>query len=83
MIAAKVLSVFLTAFVLDVFWALYIRRTAEGRAEQAGLYAAALMLLGAYNTMSFMSQPWLLAPIAAGAWLGTYTVVRFEHRGGK
>lgn len=81
-IVLKVVSVFVTAFVLDVLWALYIRRTANGHAAEAGMYAATLMLLGAYNTLSFVQQPWLLAPIAAGAWLGTYFIVRREHRGG-
>lgn len=78
----KSLAVFCTAFVLDVCWAVYIRRTAAGRAVSAATFATVLYLLGAYNTMSFVNQPWLLAPIAAGAWLGTYTVIRWEHRGG-
>lgn len=77
----KAVSVFVTAFILDIAWALYIRRTASGKAMASAFFASLLMVLGAYNTMSYVNEPWLIAPIVAGAFIGTYLVVRYEHRG--
>lgn len=69
---------FLAAFVLDVLWALYIRRTAQGAALQASVYAAVLYALGAYNTLNIVANPWLLVPVTLGAGVGTYVIVRRE-----
>jgi hypothetical protein len=71
---------FLAAFVLDVLWALYIRRTAQGAAWQAALYAAVLYALGAYNTLNIVANPWLLVPVTLGAGAGTYVIVRREAK---
>lgn len=72
--------VFFAALVVDVLWALYIRRTAQGAAGPASVYAALIFLAGAYNTLSYLENPWLLIPIALGAGVGTYGVVRYEAR---
>jgi hypothetical protein len=71
---------FLAAFVLDVLWALYIRRTAQGSAWQAAGYAAVLYALGAYNTLNIVANPWLLVPVTLGAGAGTYVIVRREAK---
>ena len=75
--------VFFAAFVVDIIWALYIRRVNSGAAAQAGLYAGLVFLVGAFNTLSYLEQPWLLGPIAVGAGLGTWAIVRWEHRAGR
>lgn len=74
------IAVFLTAVVVDLAWAIYIRRTAAGNALQAAHFSVVIMLAGAFNTFSFVKRPLLLLPIALGAWLGTYLVVHYEHR---
>lgn len=76
----KSVLVFVTAAIVDVLWALYIRRTAQGAATPAAVYASLLFLAGAYNTMSYMAEPWLLVPLVLGAGVGTYGVVRYEAR---
>ncbi len=72
--------VFCAAIVVDVLWALYIRRTAHGQAGPASVYATLIFLAGAYNTLNYLQNPWLLIPIALGSGVGTYVVVRYEHR---
>lgn len=71
---------FVAAFVLDVLWALYIRRTAQGAALPSAVYAAVLYALGAYNTLNIVANPWLLIPVTLGAGLGTYVVVQREAK---
>lgn len=71
---------FLAAFFLDVLWALYIRRTAQGEALQSALYAAVLYALGAYNTLNIVADPWLLVPVTLGAGAGTYVIVKREAK---
>lgn len=71
---------FAAAFLLDVLWALYIRRTAQGLPLPAAVYAAVLYALGAFNTLNIVANPWLLVPVTLGAGAGTYVVVRREGR---
>ena len=75
----RALLVFGVALALDVLWALYIRRTATGAAGPAATYAAGIFIASAYNTLSYLQSPWLLVPMACGAWVGTYFVIRYEH----
>lgn len=74
----KAVTVFIAAAIVDVLWALYIRRTAQGAATPAAVYAGLLFLVGAYNTLSYMQNPWLLVPLVLGSSVGTYVVVRYE-----
>lgn len=76
---AKAFLVFCVALALDVLWALYIRRTAQGAAGPAATYAVGIFVASAYNTLSYLQSPWLLVPMACGAWVGTYFVIRYEH----
>lgn len=73
-------GVFVAALVMDAVWALYIRRTTEGRAVAAANYAMGIMAFGAINTLAYIKQPVLLLPILAGNWLGTYLIVRHDHQ---
>ena len=75
-----VLVVFTTSFVLDWIWALYIRRTSEGKALQAGAFAGLLFLIGVYNTSNWLHDARLILPMALGAALGTMAVVWHDHR---
>lgn len=68
------------AFVLDILWALYIRRTAQGHPAKAAHVAAVLYALGAFNTLNIVADPWLLIPVTAGAWGGTYVALRQEAK---
>lgn len=78
----KAVLVFVNAGLVDLAWALYIRRTAAGKAVAAANFGVLILALGAFNTLSFVQQPLLLAPIVVGGWLGTYLVVRYEHKEG-
>lgn len=74
------LGCFAIAAVLDFVWAAYIRTIADKAALRAGLWAVAIILLGGINAIGYIQNHWLLLPIAAGAFVGTYAHVALEAR---
>jgi hypothetical protein len=80
LLSVQALLVFGMAFLVDIVWGLYIRRSGQGKAFAAANYAALIMVFGAANAISYIGNHWLLAPIIAGNWLGTYAVVWWDHR---
>ena len=74
------ISCFIVAALVDVVWALYIRRTNSGNAFQSSLYAGLIMGLGSYNTISFVENHTNLIFVILGAIVGTYIVVKMEHK---
>jgi hypothetical protein len=72
--------VFCSAVGLDALWALYIRRSSQGKALAAASCAALLLGLGAFNAISYLENHWLLVPAMSGAFVGTYATLRWERR---
>lgn len=75
--------VFVIAILVDIVWGLYIRRSAAGQAVQAATFAALIMLLGVINVLSYLQHTVLIVPIIIGNWIGTFTIVKWDHRRGK
>lgn len=67
----KAITVFVALFALDFVWARYTNAMTEKRATIAGNYAAAIIVLSGFGITQYASEPILLIPAAAGAWLGT------------
>jgi hypothetical protein len=72
--------VFFSAVGLDALWALYIRRSSQGKALAAASCAAVLLGLGAFNAISYLDNHWMLVPAMSGAFVGTYGTLRWERR---
>ena len=72
--------VFFSAVGLDALWALYIRRSSQGKALAAASCAAVLLGLGAFNAISYLENHWMLVPAMSGAFVGTYATLRLEQR---
>lgn len=66
------LGVFVAVFVLDILWALYIKRVGRGDRIKAANLAAVLYVLGAFVITEYVGNPWMLVPAVVGSWLGTY-----------
>ena len=73
------LLVFVLTVVADFLWAIYIRRTGRGRALQSAVTSAGLWLLAAFVIINYMENKWFLAPGVAGAFVGTYFTVKWDH----
>ncbi len=74
------LIVFVAMAATDSLWAVYIRRTNEGRALAAGILAASLLVLGGVVIVYYTKQPWLLAVAALGAFTGTSLTVWHDSK---
>ena len=80
--ALSAIGVFVCAFAVDVAYAYYIRRSAQGRAMPAALWSGGIALAGAYNVLAYTEDPRLLAPMLVGYILGTYVAVKRDHKEG-
>ena len=72
----KAALVFASLFALDFVWARYTFAMTSGRPAIAGSYASVLIVLSGAAAIGYTSDPWMLIPAAAGAFLGTYAAVR-------
>jgi len=72
----KFLLVFIATGVGDMFWTFYIRRTGEGKALQASLFSAIIMITGGIVIITYVENKWYLVPAALGALAGTYFTVK-------
>ena len=74
----KFLLVFFATGVGDMFWTFYIRRTSEGKALQASLFSAVIMLTGGIVIITYVEDKWYLVPAVLGALVGTYFTVKSD-----
>ena len=58
--------------VLDLVWARYTITLVKKHAATSGGYAATIMLLNGVVTLTYVHNPWMILPAAAGAFVGTY-----------
>ena len=68
--------VFMSVAALDFVWAHYTKCINSGRAIGAGVYAAIIIVLGGTAVIGYTSDPWMLLPAGAGAFVGTYAAVK-------
>lgn len=62
--------------VLDYVWADYQRAVNLKFPGRAAQLSAAIIVLNALVVLSYADNPWMIAPAAAGAFVGTYLSVR-------
>lgn len=73
----QALTVFVVYVLFDILYAVYVMCVTRKMPVSASAVSAVLYSLGAYGVMTYLSNPLYLAPLAAGAFLGTYVAVRF------
>lgn len=77
--AFKCVTVFFVACVVDIAYAYYIRRTAEGKALSASFWSGGIAASGAFNILAYTADRRLILPMIAGYIVGTYWAVRKDH----
>lgn len=70
--AATWLGSFAAMFASDVAWARYVIAAGQRVPLEAGAWAVALFLLGAFTVLGYTRDRWLLIPATLGAFAGTY-----------
>lgn len=71
-------GVFLAMFATDMMWAMYTRQVADRKPLAAAAASVGLLVMGALVTLSYVTNPILLLPAAAGGFAGTWLAVRLE-----
>jgi hypothetical protein len=80
LLSLRALGVFFAAILVDISWGYYIRRAGAGKPISAANWAVCIMLFGVFNTLSWLNNRWMLLPLYLGSWIGTYSVVKWDHR---
>ena len=74
------LAVFVGMFLLDMVYARYTQAIQCGQATRAAHFAAVLIGITAFVTVSYVQNRWLTFPVMAGAWAGTWVAVKWPPR---
>jgi hypothetical protein len=70
---------FATAFE-NILWAIYIRRTGQGKALQSALISMAIVVIGGLVIKSYVDNIYLLIPSGCGAFVGHYITVKLDSK---
>lgn len=76
----RAVVVFIVALIVDVCYAKYNRRCAQGRAASAASWSVLIAGFGAFNVITYMGDRVYLIPMLAGYWVGTYWAVKHDAR---
>jgi len=76
----KWILAFVGMVALDLVWARYSWSVARGYNIKAANAAVAIMALTGFVTVSYINDLWMLIPIGAGAWVGTYLGSRLNDK---
>lgn len=68
----EIATAFALMFMLDFIYAAYTRNIADGNKLKSSSWASALIVVNGGVVLSYVGNPWMLVPIAAGAFCGTY-----------
>jgi hypothetical protein len=64
--------VFLATAAYDIAWARYTSAVSQRRAVRAAWWSATIYAFGAFATIQYTRDPWLIIPALLGAFLGTW-----------
>lgn len=71
-------TVFIVYVIVDIVYAMYVLSVSRGHPIAAASYGSAIYTLGAYGVLTYSENPLYLVPLAFGAFLGTYLVVKYK-----
>jgi hypothetical protein len=75
---ATAATVFVTYILIDILYAWYIIAVGRRQAVQSAIASSLLYSLAAYGVLTYSRNVVYIAFLAAGAFLGTYFVVKFK-----
>lgn len=73
------LTIFVTYVAIDMLYAWYIMSVNKKRALTAAFLTAIIYSLLAFGVVSYSKNIYYLVPLASGAFLGTYLMVKFKE----
>jgi hypothetical protein len=76
----EALAAFSLMFTLDFIYSAYTKSIADSLPMRSSLWASALIVVNGGVVLSYTANPWMLIPIALGAFGGTYTEIWWRLR---
>lgn len=73
------LTIFITYVAIDMLYAWYIMSVNKKRAFTAAILTSIIYSLLAFGVVSYSKNIYYLIPLASGAFLGTYLMVKFKE----
>ena len=70
-------TVFVTYFLIDILYAFYVIYVGKRAAFKAAVSSSLLYSLAAYGVITYSKNIIYVIPLAVGAFLGTYVVVKY------
>jgi hypothetical protein len=70
--------VFVTYFLIDILYAFYVIYVGKRDAVRSALASSALYSLAAYGVITYSRNIAYVVPLALGAFLGTYVIVKLK-----
>lgn len=77
------LLTFLAIAIMDVCYAYWARRAAQGAALEASAWATVLIVLNGLAMVNIVNDLWNIVAAAFGAFIGTYVAIRLDHKKGR
>lgn len=72
-------TIFVTYVIIDILYAMYVICVGKRQPIYAATVSSFLYSLGAYGVISYSKNPLYVVPLAVGAFLGTYLVVKYNE----
>jgi len=70
--------VFLSMFVVDVFYAIYLKSIENNKPIFASFMAMIVFFVASIATIGYIDNHWLLIPACMGAFVGTWVGVKYN-----
>jgi uncharacterized membrane protein YfcA len=70
--------VFLSMFVVDVFYAIYLKSIENNKPIFASFMATIVFFVASIATIGYIDNHWLLVPACLGAFAGTWVGVMYN-----
>lgn len=61
--------------IVDFAWSAYVKLLAAKKTFRAAVWSSAIVLMGSFTAIEYVTNHWLVVPAALGAFVGTYLSV--------
>lgn len=75
---SQIVITFASMVLLDYIWAHYTIYLLHNKPIQAAISASGIMFATALVTILYVDNHWMIIPTAAGAFVGTYSALRWK-----
>ena len=72
-----VILVFVLSFFTNYFYGIYVQSIQDRKIVRAAIFGELIVLTTAVNVINYVENRWLLIPIVAGGFLGTFAIRKF------